>query len=230
MKAFLLAAGSGSRLRPLTDKIPKCLVPIKGKPLLEIWLELLGNHGVTEILINLHSHADIVCQFLSGRFPHLDVILAREAQLLGSAGTLAANRDWVRGEPNFWILYADVLTNVNLMDMYRFHQDRSCVATLGVSAVPDPCRCGIAVVDSDGRIVRFLEKPRQPPGNLAFAGVMIGTHALLEAIPDNRPADIGFDLLPHLAGRMFAYSISEFLLDIGTLANYEEAQRIWPGI
>src|ERR1700675_4211977 len=99
MKAFLLAAGAGSRLRPLTDKIPKCLVPIKGKPLLEIWLELLGNYGVSEILINLHSHAEIVCQFLSGSFPPLEGSLVREPQLLGSAGTLAANRDWVRGEP-----------------------------------------------------------------------------------------------------------------------------------
>jgi mannose-1-phosphate guanylyltransferase len=230
MKAFLLAAGAGTRLRPLTDKIPKCLVPIQGKPLLEIWLELLGNHGVTEVLINLHSHAEIVSQFLSGRFPQLNVSLAREPQLLGSAGTLAANREWVRNDPSFWVLYADVLTNLNLMDMYRFHQERTSIATLGVSAVPDPCRCGIAVVDSVGRIVRFLEKPKQPPGNLAFAGVMIGTHALLEAIPDKRPADIGFDLLPNVAGRMFAYSVSEFLLDIGTLANYEQAQRVWPGL
>ena len=230
MKAFLLAAGFGTRLRPVTDTIPKCLVPINGKPLLEIWLDLLRRNGVDKILINLHVHADAVRQFLAGRFPHLQVTLAPEPQLLGSAGTLAANRDWVRDEPNFWVLYADVLTNTNLSKMQQFHEAHSSAATLGLYRVPDPSRCGIAIVDQSGRIESFLEKPQEPPGNLAFTGILIGTQALLEAIPTERPADIGFHLLPRLAGRMFAYSIDEFLLDIGTLANYEQAQLTWPGL
>lgn len=230
MKAFLLAAGIGSRLRPLTDTIPKCLVPIKGKPLLEIWCELLERFGISEVLINLHARADAVRDFLSGRFPHLRVTLARETQLLGSAGTLAANRHWLGAEPNFWVFYADVLTNANLEKMLQFHQCHPSAATLGVYRVPDPTRCGIAVVGDCGRVERFVEKPAEPPGNLAFAGILIGTQTLLQELPEKQPADIGFDVLPHLAGRMFAYRIPEFLLDVGTLENYNQAQFSWPGL
>ena len=230
MKAFLLAAGNGTRLRPLTDNLPKCLVPIQGKPLLEIWLELAESHGITEVLINVHAHAGLVRQFLSSRRPGLHVTLAEEPELLGSAGTLAAHRDWLGDAADFWILYADVLTNVDLGRMLRFHQTHASAATLGVYNVADPRRCGIAVVDEAGKIVRFLEKPQDPPGNLAFAGVMIGTPAVLDLIPGARPADIGFDVLPRLAGDMFAYPIQEFLLDIGTVSNYEQAQSAWPGL
>jgi mannose-1-phosphate guanylyltransferase len=230
MKAFLLAAGVGSRLRPLTDTIPKCLVPIKGKPLLAIWFELLEKHGVTEVLVNAHAHRSAVAQFLLGRFPNHHITLAEEPELLGSVGTLAANRKWVGAESTFWVLYGDVLTNTHLQNMLRFHESHTSAATLGVYRVPDPGRCGIAVVDEAGRVERFLEKPAEPPGNLAFAGLLVGTQALLEAIPHQRPADLGFDVFPRLAGQMFAYPIREFLLDVGTPANCQQAQLSWPGL
>jgi mannose-1-phosphate guanylyltransferase len=230
MKAFLLAAGVGSRLRPLTDTIPKCLVPIRGEPLLEIWLKLLEKFGITEVLVNAHANSVQVRQFLRGRFPNHQVTVAEEPELLGSAGTLAANQGWVGSDPSFLVLYADVLTNTNLEKMLRFHESHPSTATLGVYCVPDPHRCGITVVDPSGRIERFVEKPAEPPGNLAFSGILIGTQKLLEVIPAKRPADIGFDVLPRLAGRMFAYPIPEFLLDIGTMENYQQAQLDWPGI
>lgn len=230
MKAFLLAAGIGSRLRPLTDAIPKCLVPVRGRPLLAIWLELLQQSGIREVLINVHAHADAVQRFLADRFVDLEVTVAQESQLLGSAGTLAANREWLGSETSFWVLYADVLTNTNLQEMLRFHQSHPSAATLGVYRVPDARRCGIAVADHAGRIVNFQEKPPRPCGNLAFAGVLIGTPALLDAIPAKRPADLGFDVFPRLTGRMFAYPIRNFLLDIGTIENYEQAQSSWVGL
>lgn len=230
MKAFLLAAGVGSRLRPLTDTIPKCLVPIRGEPLLEIWFKLLKKFGIKEVLVNAHANSSQVRQFLHGRFPDQQVTLAEEPELLGSAGTLAANQEWVGSDSSFLVLYADVLTNTNLEKMLRFHGRHPSAATLGVYCVPDPCRCGIAVVDSSGRIERFVEKPAEPPGNLAFSGILIGTQNLLKVIPSKRPADIGFDVLPRLAGQMYAYPISEFLLDIGTMENYQQAQMQWPGV
>ncbi len=230
MKAFLLAAGLGSRLRPFTDTIPKCMVPIQGRPLLEIWLELLKKSGVSDVLINIHAHPEVVRRFICGRFSDPAVMLAHEPTLLGSAGTLAANRDWIGHDPCFWVLYADVLTSVDLGKMLDFHERHPSAATLGVYRVPDPSRCGIAVTETAGRIERFLEKPVEPPGNLAFAGILIGTPALLDAIPAKRSADLGFDVLPRLAGRMFAYPIQEFLLDIGTIQNYERAQFTWAGL
>jgi len=198
--------------------------------MLAIWFKLLKKFGITEVLINAHANIAHVRQFLLGRFQDFQVTLAEEPELLGSAGTLAANRAWVGSDSSFWVLYADVLTNANLDRMRRFHESHLSAATLGVYRVSDPRRCGIAVVDPSGLVERFVEKPTDPPGNLAFSGVLIGTQELFEVIPPQRPADIGFDVIPRLTGRMFAYPIPEFLQDIGTMENYRQAQVDWPGV
>lgn len=230
MKAFLLAAGPGSRLRPITDAVPKCLVPIRGTPMLSIWLQVCKRFGIEEVLINLHAHAAAVSEFLLQDINGPRVRVVVEQQLLGSAGTLRANRDWVMSDEFFWVFYADVLNRADLEGMLRVHQKRKPAATLGVYEVPDPRRCGIVTADSDGVIQQFVEKPEHPAGNLAFSGLMIGTPEVLDAIPSSVPADIGFHVLPQLAGRMIAYSIRDYLLDIGTMENYEKAQATWPGL
>ena len=231
MKAFLLAAGHGTRLRPLTDRIPKCLVPIRGVPMLGIWLELCLEHGINEVLINLHSHVDQVRQYLDGKSRGgVSVRISEEATLLGSAGTLAANRDWVAEEDDFWILFADVLTTANLAHMLAFHRARGLLATLGLYQVPDPSRCGIAKLDAAGIIREFAEKPTVPQSSLAFSGLMLAAPAILDLIPSHLPADIGFQLLPQLVGRMAGYMINGYLIDIGTMENYQAAQQNWPGL
>ena len=229
MKAFLLAAGHGTRLRPYTDTIPKCLLPVRGVPIMEVWLSLCRKHGISEVLVNTHAHAEAVSNFVRAWKDEVRVMVAEEPELFGSAGTLHANRGWIQNEEKFWIFYADVLTCANLDGMLSAHAPDSA-ATLGVYSVPDPERCGIAVVDETGVVTDFEEKPEKPRGSMAFAGVMIGTPAMLDAIPHKRGADIAFDVLPRLVGRMRAYKIKEFLLDIGTLENYQLAQEIWPGI
>jgi mannose-1-phosphate guanylyltransferase len=230
MKAFLLAAGLGTRLRPLTDSTPKCLLPVQGVPILDIWLDLCRRHGIHEVLINTHAHNKRVHDYLGARRNGVKTTVVDEPVLLGSAGTILANRQWVAGERCFWVLYADVLTNANLDRMLEFHAERGCLATLGGYEVPDPERCGIMQVDREGRVERFVEKPKSPIGRLAFAGLLVADAALLDAIPGSLPADLGFDVLPRLAGRMFAWPISDYLLDIGTVANYELAQKSWPGL
>jgi mannose-1-phosphate guanylyltransferase len=230
MKAFLLAAGHGTRLRPITDNIPKCLVPIQGTPMLAIWLKLCKRLGIREVLINLHAHAEVVRAFLR-QFPdpYVRVNVAEEIQLLGSAGTLRTNRGWVKEEELFWVFYADVLHCADLAAMLRSHRQHKPAATLGVYEVPDPSRCGIVMTNSNNIVQDFFEKPKVPPSNLAFSGLMIGTHALLDAIPERIPSDIGFDVLPKLKKQMFAFRINDYLIDIGTMENYEKAQATWPG-
>ncbi len=228
MKAFLLAAGLGTRLRPLTDTLPKCLVPVKGEPLLGLWLNHLRQHGVTEVCINLHTGAPQVREFLRSRDWGLTLRLAEEAVLLGSAGTLAANRHWVEAEEYFGIFYADVLTNTNIGALRNFHRPFSPAATLGLYHVPDPARCGIADLNADGVVIGFVEKPQYPHGDLAFSGLMIAGPALLEALPQHVPADIGGQVLPKLVGRMRGIVLEDFVLDIGTLENYHRAQTHWP--
>ena len=229
MKAFLLAAGLGTRLRPLTDSTPKCLLPIRGVPLMGIWLDLCKRCGIDEVLINTHSHGESVRNYLEANKNGLITRVVDEPVLLGSAGTILANRKWVASESCFWVIYADVLTTADLGRMMQFHLRHRGIATLGAYRVPDPGRCGIMDVNNNGLIQRFIEKPKSPASHLAFAGIMIANARLFDAIPRHLPADLGFDVLPRLAGKMFAYSIPEYLLDVGTVEHYELAQKNWPG-
>jgi mannose-1-phosphate guanylyltransferase len=228
MKAFLLAAGNGTRLRPITNTIPKCLLPIRGLPLLGIWLEMCRRFGIHEVLINVHAHTTAVREYIEKTDHEVTVKLFEEPTLLGSAGTLAANREWVSRENMFWVLYADVLTNVNLGSMRDYHLTRKTPVTIAVYQVPDPTRCGVVVLDANNVVTEFVEKPDKPKSNLAFSGVMLASPRLFEFIPERRPADIGFDVLPGLVGQMSAHESCEYFQDIGTLDNYSIAQTSWP--
>jgi mannose-1-phosphate guanylyltransferase len=230
MKAFLLAAGNGTRLRPLTDRVPKCLLPIQGVPLLAIWLNSCRAAGITDVLINTHAHAGVIRQFAAEQETGVRIRIAEEPRLLGSAGTLMENRDFVAGDDAFYVLYADVLTNVDLRRMFEFHQQRRLPITLGVCQVPDASQCGIATIDEKAIVRDFVEKPTQPASNWAFSGVMVAGRESFDCLPNEWPADIGFDLLPKMLGKMAAYAISEYLLDIGTISNYQYAQQSWPGL
>jgi mannose-1-phosphate guanylyltransferase len=230
MKAFLLAAGHGTRLRPLTDRVPKCLVPIAGKPMLQIWFDQCRRAGITEILINLHAHADQVAEFVTRHAGDLEVTLFEEPELLGSAGTLRANRGWLGKGEEFWVLYADVLNSLDFSVMLAAHRQSGMLATLGTYHVHDPQHRGIVTTDIKNRITAFIEKPQDPPGNMAFSGVMVASPAICDAIPATTCPDIGHDLLPRLIGKMKAFPIRDYLIDIGTPENYERAQREWPRV
>ena len=230
VKAFLLAAGRGTRLRPLTDTIPKCLVPIRGIPMLEIWLEVCRRAGIDEVLINLHTHADAVRSVLERRNQDIRVQLSEEPVLLGSAGTLLENREWIAQESSFWILYGDVLTAADLRKMFDFHSVRRPLATIGLNQVEDPGRCGVVSFDEDFVVREFVEKPAYPSGNWVFSGLMLATPELLQRIPRRLPVDLGFDVLPKLVGHMLGYPIRDFLIDVGTMKNFHAAQNAWPGL
>lgn len=229
MKAFILAAGHGSRLRPLTDHTPKCLLPVQGTPLLQIWLENCKRAGITEVLINAQAHPAQIREFANGQ-NGVGVRVCEERELLGSAGTLAENREFVRNEQHFFVLYGDVLTNTNLQQLLQFHSGRPSLATIGIYEAADPRRCGIVEVDDEGTVYSFTEKPENPRSSLAFSGLMVAGQEIFDFVPAKRPADIGFDLLPKLAGKMTALKMGGYLLDIGTTENYKAAQTEWPGL
>jgi len=234
MKAFLLAAGEGRRLRPLTDSTPKCLVPIRGTPLLALWLELLEREGVTDVLINLHHLAEKVEAFLRSRRTSLRVFTSHEDRLLGSAGTVLQNRDFVAGDEEFLVLYADNLTNADLRKMVSFHRDRPEPLTLGVQPTDRPQEKGIVVLDGDFRVTAFDEKPARPRSDLANAGIFVARSEVLDEAsavrPEGEVLDFGYHVLPRMLGRMNAYVLTEFLADIGTHEALERAQRAWPGL
>jgi mannose-1-phosphate guanylyltransferase len=219
MKAFLLAAGLGTRMGAITRDTPKCLLPIAGRPLLGRWFDHLARHGVDAVLVNTHHLAEQVRDYVADAKPPLPVVLAHEVELLGSAGTLSANRDFVRGEDAFLVVYADNASTVDLRALIRAHRPGDA-ATLGLFRVENPSACGVVETDSTGRVVGFVEKPEQPRSNLASAGLLVATPELLEAIPDRTPCDLGHDVIPRLVGRMGAVEIDGYHRDIGTPESY----------
>jgi mannose-1-phosphate guanylyltransferase len=229
MKAFLLGAGLGTRLRPLTDTVPKCLVEIAGRPMLDIWLDALAKAGVDEVLVNTHHLADLVGGHVARRSGSPLVRLSHESVLLGSAGTLLANRDFVDGEDMFLVVYADNLTDFDLGVLVDAHRSGGTIATLSVFRAPRPSECGIVDV-RDGRVVGFVEKPANPPGDLANAGMYAFSPRVLDEIRGPLPRDIGFDLLPALVGLAGVVPIGDsFFLDVGTPAALDRARLLWKG-
>ena len=230
MKAFLLAAGFGTRLRPLTDNTPKCLVPIQGKPLLEWWLLLLKKHGINEVLINTHYLAEQVQDFVTRyneKHNDMKITVFYEPVLLGSGGTVRANKDFIGNNSNFLICYADNLTNINLSNLISSHKKNKSILTMALFRSENPEQCGIAVLDDNNKIVDFVEKPSNPVSDLANAGVYVANNEIFKFFPDNSFCDFGNDILPKLIGQMSGYETNDFLLDIGTPKNYEKAQKEW---
>jgi mannose-1-phosphate guanylyltransferase len=228
MKAFLLAAGVGSRLRPVTDTIPKCMVDIAGQPLLDIWLDTFADAGVEEIVLNLHHLPDVVRSHLAARTAPPAVRTFFEPVLLGSAGTLAANRDWVQDEEFFLVCYADNLTDFDLRSLIDNHREHSAIATVAVFHSTCPSAGGVVEVDEAGRIIGFTEKPSQPVSDLTNAGMYAFNPSVLDEIDAMPPNDIGYDLLPRLVGRARAVPIEGYFRDIGTADAYRQARKEWP--
>jgi mannose-1-phosphate guanylyltransferase len=227
MKAFLLAAGLGTRLRPITDTVPKCLLEVGGRTMLDIWLDSLGEAGVDEVLLNTHHLADLVEEHVARRSGLPSVRISHEPELLGSAGTMLANRDFVEGEEMFLAVNADNLTSFDPAVLVDAHRAGGAMATLSVFHAPRPTECGIVEV-SGGRVVSFEEKPAQPRGDLANAGMYAFSPEVLSEIEEPLPKDIGFDLLARLVGRATAVTIGDaYFLDIGTPAALERARREW---
>ncbi|HDH50957.1 MAG TPA: nucleotidyltransferase family protein [Nitrospirae bacterium] len=225
MKAFLLAAGEGTRLRPLTLNTPKCLVPVNGKPLIDYWFDLFEIYGIDDILINTSHLADTVKEYIKGNSRGLNIKVVYEETPLGSGGTIKMNRDFVEGEESFFVFYADNLTDINLYNMIEFHRRHQKDLTLAVFKVPTPRECGIIEMDGDSSIISFIEKPENPVSDLAFAGIMLSSPGLMDFFPDKDIFDLGHDVLPLVAGSAFGYILDDYLLDIGTPEKLVQAEN-----
>ena len=225
-KALLLAGGIGSRLRPLTEKTPKCLVEIAGRPLLEYWLDALAAAGIRDILINTHHLPGPVRKFISEKNSRgFRIVEFFEPELLGSAGTIAANPDWADGADDILIIYADNLSDINLTSFMSFHHRRGDAFTMLLFHAPNPKACGIAELDSSGRVTSFVEKPLEPKSDLANAGIYAVTSASWREIADMQAFDLGFDVLPKYVGRMSGFIYDGYHRDIGTIEALEAASK-----
>lgn len=229
MKAFILAGGRGERLRPLTLSCPKCLVPIDGAPLLGLWLARCGLAGVTDVLLNVSHHSEVVRDYLDRRPGGPRVQLVVESAPRGTAGTVSAHREFVEGEESFWVIYADNLTDLALDDMLATHRRHHGILTMALFHAPDPPAAGIVEMSPDGRIVSFEEKPKRPRSDLANAGIYLARAELFNELPPPRGEvlDFGFDVLPRLVGRMHGHVVDGFFADIGTPDALAAASTAW---
>lgn len=200
MKAVLLAAGVGSRLRPLTDSTPKCMVPVGGKPVLQHNVEWLAANGVTELAVNLHHRPGVVTEFLgSGERFGVSVRFSYEPQLLGTAGAILPLRSWL-GDEDFLVVYADNIIRCDLGALGERHRTFAATVTVALYWRADVGASGVAEMAPDDRIIRFVEKPRpnQTSSHWVAAGLMHCSPRVLRFIPSSGASDFGYGVLPAL--------------------------------
>lgn len=226
-RALILAAGLGTRLRPLTDVMPKPMVPLAGRPLLEHLLRLCARCGVRDVAVNLHYLPEVVTAHCGdgGAFG-VRLRYGRETELLGTAGAVNNFRDFF-SEP-FFVIYGDVYFEVDLAAVAAVHEAKGATATVGLYRVDNPTECGLVDRDSEGRILRFVEKPPVAFTDLANAGLYAMSPKVLDSIPEAGFCDFGHDVFPALlaAGEpLYGHVLDGYVMDIGSPQKYERAKR-----
>lgn len=231
MRALLLAAGLGTRLRPITNSVPKCLVEINGRPLLDYWLELLSEGGIVDVLVNLHHMPEAVRAYLD-RCPHpVNITAVYEEKLLGTGGTLLRNRQFFRNGPAM-VVHADNLSSFDVdafLERYAARQPDVEITMMTFHAA-NPEECGIVEVDEDGIVRAFYEKVHSPPGNLANAAVYVVSPSVVDFLEElgKEAIDFSTEVLPHFIGRINTFHNATYHRDIGTLASLRAAQEEYP--
>lgn len=219
MRALLLAAGLGTRLRPLTDTVPKCLVTIHDRPLIDYWLERLFDAGIERVLINTHWLADAVRGHIA-QSPYRDRIdLIHEPKLLGTGGTILANQFWFGAGP-YLVAHADNFTTFDAPGFIAAHASRpsGCAMTMLAFETDVPKTCGILEMDSAGVVRGFHEKVENPPGNIANAAVYICEREVTDYIVSlAKPVvDFSTEVIPAFVGRIYGVQTDGYHRDIGT--------------
>jgi len=237
MKAMILAAGLGMRLRPLTDRTPKPLLPIAGRPLLVWNLLLLQRHGITDVLINLHHLGDQIVQAIGdGTRFGLRVAYSHEPELQGTGGGIRQAAPFLTDRP-FLVLNGDTLSACDLTGLIAAHRAGKALATLALREDPEAARWGPVMVDAGSRILQINGKPPLQTGDRVpvptgvgrpymFAGIHVMEPAVLDTIPPGRGSII--DVYRALIGKglvLLGWRMSGYWSDIGTRERYEQAER-----
>ncbi len=224
---MILAAGEGTRLRPLTAALPKPMVPIVGTPLLERTLTWLAGEGVTEAAINLYHRPQSIPDYFGAESAGIRLHYFFEDTLRGTAGGVKAAQSVFQDAP-FFVIYGDNLISADLRRLAAFHDAHGGIGTLALFEHPNPTAAGIVGLDADNRVTRFVEKPPtdQVFSSLANAGVYVLAPAVFDAIPVEAPLDFGRDIFPALLAQgkvLYGTPLGGYLQDTGTPAAYRQA-------
>jgi mannose-1-phosphate guanylyltransferase len=221
MRAMVLAAGLGTRLRPLTYEITKPMVPVLDRPVMEHILDLLERHGLTDVIANLHYFPDSIKDYFGERISY-----RVEEELLGTAGGVRACAEFFGGEP-FLVISGDALTDLDLSALAARHRDSGGIATLAVKQVSDTREYGVVLHDRDGRITGFQEKPapEEALSNLGNCGIYVFSPEIFDYFPDRPFADWAQDVFPALLENdvpFHIHELSEYWNDVGSLTELRQ--------
>lgn len=231
LKALILAAGLGTRLRPITLSIPKCLVEINDKPLLHNWLNTLEDIGCKETLINTHYLSNMVDQFVDNYYSKKMLVdTINEPKLLGTLGTLLENRLWFKNSTGM-LIHGDNFTNANFNLFLDAHYSRpkECLITMMTFKTSNPESCGIVKTNNSGIMIDFYEKIQNPPSNLANGAVYLFDENFIDWLEERKFSgnDFSIDVLPLLKGRVQTWLTKNDFLDIGTPESLSKARSIF---
>ncbi|MCW2880269.1 MAG: phosphoglucomutase/phosphomannomutase family protein [Sphaerisporangium sp.] len=229
MKAVVMAGGEGTRLRPMTANQPKPLLTIVNRPIMEHVLRLLKRHGFTETVVTVQFLAALVRNYFGdGDELGMSLHYATEEIPLGTAGSVKNAADKLRDE-RFLVISGDALTDIDLTDMIRFHEENGALVTIGLKRVPNPLEFGIIIVDEQGRVQRFLEKPTwgQVFSDTVNTGVYVMEPEVLDEVAPGVPVDWSADVFPKLlagGAPLYGYVTGGYWEDVGTHESYLKAQ------
>jgi mannose-1-phosphate guanylyltransferase len=230
LRAFLLAAGLGTRLAPLTDTLPKCLMPIKGRPVLEYWLRILIDIDADAILVNLHHHADAVRAFLQQGDYRDRTDAVYESELLGTGGSWMKNRAFFQ-DCTTMLIHADNFCQcdfASFVDFHKYKRPAGTLITMMTHITSNPRSSGIVELDEGGVVIGFHEKVADPPGNLANGAVFLiepEVHNWVVETYDGGLLDFSRDVIPHFLGRIATWHNDGYFRDIGTHENLKSIQE-----
>lgn len=228
MDAIVLVGGEGTRLRPLTYEVPKQMLPVVDRRMIEHVVSTLGAAGIDRVVLSLGHRPEVfMAEFSDGEVSGLPVFFAVEPELLDTAGAIRFAAEAASVGGTFVVQNGDVLADFDLGSLLTFHRERGAGATIQLTPVDDPSSFGVVVTDRAGKVEQFLEKP--PPGtaptNLINAGFYVLEEAVVDAIPAGRRVSIEREIFPTLAasGTLYALASSAYWLDTGTPEKYLQA-------
>jgi mannose-1-phosphate guanylyltransferase len=227
MKAMLLAAGLGTRLRPLTYEVPKPMMPVLGRPVMEHILNLLARHGFDDVVANLHYFPDqIEERFGDGSAWGVRLVYSHERELLGTAGGVRNVRDHFGGE-TFLIVSGDALTDIDLTALWERHKEAGGIGTLSLRRVDDTTQYGVVIVNDEGRIQGFQEKPdpAEALSNLGNCGIYVFEPEIFDYFPETDFVDWAQDVFPTLLEQdvpFYGHEITDYWNDIGSIGEFRQ--------
>lgn len=228
----LLSAGLGTRLKPITDSVPKCLVEVNGKPLIDHWIEKFELVDCGKLIVNTHHLSSKVIKYLENHKTHLDIDIRHEEQLLGTAGTVISLKKEI--ENNMVILaHGDNMTNLDLegiVNAYR-NRPRESILTMLTFRTDRPEMCGIVKTDADGIVRGFYEKVHDAPGFIANGALYVFGKECLELMDQLNAGcklfDFSLDVIPNMIGKINTFHTTDKFIDIGTPETLAQARLIW---